>query len=54
MGFKEEKVVQYDKIFTPVVKMTTLHLLLRVIAIQDLELEQMDVKISITIFTSLN
>ena len=43
-GFQQEYDVDFDKIFSPVVKMTTLWFLLGVVSIEDLELLQLDVK----------
>ena len=40
----QEHRVDFDEIFSHVVKMTTLHMLLALAANQDLELVQMDVK----------
>ena len=43
-GFKQQQGIDFEKIFSPVVKMTTLQCVLESIARIDLELFQMDVK----------
>ena len=43
-GLKPKNGVDYDEILLPVVKMTTFRRLLEVMATEDLELEQLDIK----------
>ncbi|MCO5557235.1 hypothetical protein L7F22_010796 [Adiantum nelumboides] len=43
-GFKQKKDVDFDEIFSPIVKMITLCLVFGLIAIENMELVQMDVK----------
>ena len=45
-GFLQKKGIDFDEIFLPVVKMTSIQVILSVIANLDLEVEQMDVKIA--------
>ena len=45
-GFKQEKGVDFDENFSPVVKMTTLHIVLALVAKEDMELVELDVKIA--------
>ena len=45
-GFRQQEGVDFEEIFSPVVKMTTLWCVLALVAQQDMELVQMDVKMS--------
>jgi hypothetical protein len=43
-GFAQKKGIYFDEIFSPVVKMTSIRTILSLVAIEDLHLEQLDVK----------
>jgi len=43
-GFSQREGIDYTKIFSPVVKFKTIHMMLIVVVHFDLELEQLDVK----------
>lgn len=43
-GFSQKEGIDYNEIFSPVVKHTSIRLLLSIVASQDMELEQLDVK----------
>ena len=43
-GFEQTKGVDFDEIFAPVVKMTSIRMVLSIAASMDLEVEQLDVK----------
>ena len=43
-GFQQKKGIDYLEIFSPIVKMSTIKLVLRMVAIENLHLEQLDVK----------
>ena len=43
-GFQQKKGIDYSEIFSPVVKMSTIRLVLGIVAVEKLHLEQLDVK----------
>ena len=43
-GFQQKKGVDFDEIFTPVVKMSSIQIVLSQVASMNLEIEQVDVK----------
>ena len=45
-GFTQKKGIDFDEIFSPIVKMTSIHIVLSLVATEDLHLEQLDVKIA--------
>ena len=45
-GFAQKKGIDFDEIFSPIVKMTSIHTILSLVATKDLHLEQLDVKIT--------
>ena len=43
-GYLQREGINFSKVFSPVVRHTSIRILLSIVAAQDLELEQMDVK----------
>ena len=43
-GFAQKKGIDFDEIFSPIVKMTSIRIILGLVALEDLHLEQLDVK----------
>ena len=48
-GFNKKQGIDFDEIFSPVVKMSSIQVVLGLVASLDLELEQLDVKIAFLI-----
>ena len=48
-GFNQKQGIDFDEIFSPVVKMSSIQVVLGLVASLDLELEQLDVKIAFLI-----
>ena len=42
-GFAQKKGIDFDEIFSPIVKMTSIRTILSLVAVQDLHFEQLDV-----------
>ena len=45
-GFAQKKRIDFDEIFSPVVKMNSIRTILSLVAVEDLHLEQLDVNIA--------
>ena len=45
-GFSQKQGIDFDKIFSPIVKISSIRVVLRLVASLDLELQQLDVKIA--------
>jgi hypothetical protein len=43
-GFAQKKGIYFDEIFSPVVKMTSIRTILSLVSVEDLHLEQLNVK----------
>jgi acyl-CoA reductase-like NAD-dependent aldehyde dehydrogenase len=46
-GFAQKKGIYFDEIFSPVVKMTSIRTILSLVSVEDLHLEQLDVKTTV-------
>ena len=43
-GFAQKKGIYFDEIFSPIVKMTSIRTILSLVVVEDLHMEQLDVK----------